>query len=400
MKKTALIAVVLILLVGGLSAFYFLAGSSAPPPLLTAKASRHQIRAVVSTNGTIEPLDRVEIYAPVDGFVLSIQHKEGAQIQKGQLLFRLKSDQLQTALTEANASLLEAKRQARAVEIGPSKEELSALDASIAEAAMQLDQQNKLLTTEQWLLQKQATSRLAVENIQKERDRIQLQLDGLKKRRLSLQERYSTEDRQWEQDRVAELTKQVDSLKKQSLSESVLAPETGLIYSLQVKQNSFVSKGQLLAQIYRPGKIMLRAYVDEPDLGRIRKGQEVRVEWDGLPNEHWMGVVEKPAEQVVALNNRSVGEVLCSVESGPAGLIPNLNVRLEITTDLKENSLAVPRSAVFNHEGKPAVIVLQGTESLLKNVVMGLSTSDEIEILSGIKEGDSVVLNPSDAANK
>jgi multidrug efflux pump subunit AcrA (membrane-fusion protein) len=400
LKKSALIVVVVIVLVGTALAFYFLAMRSDPPKLLTGTVGRHTIRAVVSTNGTIEPIDRIEIYAPIDGFVISIQKKEGADIHKGQLLLQLKSDQVQNALAEANASLLAAKRQARAVETGPLKEEISSLDASIAEIAMQLDQQNKDLAAEQSLYEKQATSRSAVDSLRNERDRTQLRAEGLKKKRMDLQARYSAEDKKWEQDRVAELTKQVDALRQQLLSESVLAPEGGLIYSLQVKQGSYVTKGQLLAQIYKPGKIMLRAYVDEPDLGRIRKGQPVRIEWDGLPNQHWTGLIEKTAEQVVAMNNRSVGEVLCSVENGPGGLIPNLNIRVEITTDLKQNALVVPRNAVFNHEGKPTILVLAGTETIARTVDMGLNTSEEIEILSGVKEGESVILNPTDVGTK
>ena len=68
-------------------------------------------------------------------------------------------------------------------------------------------------------------------------------------------------------------------LEQQIKMESVLAPETGLIYSLSVKQGSYVTDGQLLAQIYEPGKVRLRAYVDEPDLGKIESRQPVVIKW-------------------------------------------------------------------------------------------------------------------------
>jgi HlyD family secretion protein len=400
LKKAALIALAILILVAAGIGFYNLAGNSEPPKLLLSKAVRHEIRVVISTNGIIEPIDRKEVYAPIDGFVTSIQKKEGTEVLKGALLLQLHSDQVRAALAEANASLLAAKRQARVVEIGPSKEEISALDSSIAESAMQLDQQNKDLAVEESLYAKQATSRAAVENLRKERDRLQLHIEGLKQRRQDLQARYSAEDKELEQKRIAELTEQVESLKRQLLDESVLAPENGLIYSLRVRQGSYVNKGQLLVQIYRQGKVTLRAYVDEPDLGRIRKGQQVRIEWDGLPNQHWTGVVEKPAEQVVALNNRSVGEVLCSIENGAAGLIPNLNVRVEITTDTKPSALVIPRSAVFNTQGKPSVLISEGTITKTKPVELGLFTAEEIEIVRGINEGDTVVLNPAEVGNK
>jgi HlyD family secretion protein len=222
-------------------------------------------------------------------------------------------------------------------------------------------------------------------------------MDSLKQKKQDLLARYSTEDKELEKGRISELTKQVESLQRQLLAESVVAPRNGLIYSLQVKQGSYVSKGQLLAQIYTPGKVLLRAYVDEPDLGRIQKGQPVRIEWDGLPNQQWVGEVEKPAEQVVAMNNRSVGEVRCTINEGPAGLIPNLNVRVEVTTARKENALMVPRSAVYSHEGKPSVMVVSGETTAVKPVELGFVTPEEIEILRGINDGDSVVLNPAES---
>ncbi len=396
-KRPALIIVVLLILVGTAAGCFFLSQRSDAPQYTSAKAVRHGIRLVVNTNGIIEPVDRSEIYAPIDGFVTALQKKEGSEILQGQLLLQLQSDQLRSALAEANAALLAARRQARPVEIGPSKEELTDLDSSIAEAALQLSQVTKDLATEESLYAKQATTRVAVENLQKQRNLLQLRTDALRQKKQALEARYSAEDREWEKDRVSELTKQVESLKRQLQAESVAAPRSGLIYSLQVKQGSYVTKGQLLAQIYKPGKVMLRAYVDEPDLGRIQKGQPVRIEWDGLPNEHWTGTVDRPAEQVIALNNRSVGEVRCTIDGGPAGLIPNLNVRVEITTLQKENALVVPRSAVYSHEGKPAVMVPAGEKTVIKPVELGLVTPDEIEILSGISEGDLVILNPAEA---
>jgi HlyD family secretion protein len=396
LKNSILIALVLLVLLGLVSGFYVLGGRQDNPPYTMTKAALREIRVVVSTNGIIEPAERSEVYAPLDGFVASIPKKEGSEILRGQVLVQLNSEQIRSALTEANAALLAAKPQALIVETGAPKEELAELDASIAESAMQLDQTGKDLAAEKSLLDKKATTQLAVDSLQKQRDLLQLRVDALKQKKRNRQARYSAEEKEWERARVAELVKRVESLKNQLTAESVPAPQTGLIYSLQVKQGSFVNKGQLLAQIYQPGRVRLRAYVDEPDLGRIRKGQPIRIEWDGLPNQQWAGLVEKPAEQVVAMNNRSVGEVLCSIGAGPTGLIPNLNVRVQITTELKQNALVVPRTAVYSHKGKPSVLTVSGTAAVAKPVQLGLVTPEEIEIVQGLKDGDAVVLNPAD----
>ncbi len=396
-KNRILTTLVVVILLCASAAIYFWRNGSQSPKLATAKAVRQNIRMMVTTNGIIEPEDRSEIYAPINGFVARIPNKEGSNIAQGGLLMRLESKEIRTALAEARAALLQQKRQAQTVMEGPPKEEISGYDASIAECEMQLEQQKKDLLLEESLYKKGATPRTAVESLQKQIELLQIRLDGLQQQKRDLLQRYSDEEKQWEQDKVAELAKQVSLLERQLKMESVYAPKSGLIYSLSVKPGSYVANGQLLAQIYEPGKIRLRAYVDEADLGKIAKNQPVVINWDGLPDRQWTGMVDKKAEQVVALDNRSVGHVLCSIEGDPKELIPNLNVNVEITTTVKQDALVVPRSAVFNDNGEPAVLLVEQDRIITKPVTMGLVTSQEIEILDGINEGDSVVLYPAEA---
>ncbi len=393
MRKYILVSLIIVILIGTPLVIYFLSNRSDSPQLMLAKATRREIRVVVSTNGTIEPVDRSEIYAPIDALITKIQRQEGSEIGQGQLLMQLNSEPIRTALAEAKAALLQEKRQAQVVMTGPPKEEVAALDASIAENEMQLDQLNKDLQTEAALYSKGATPRSAVESLKKQLAQLQLRAEALKQKKQDIQQRYTPQDKEWEQGRIAELTKQVGLLEQQLQMESVYAPKSGLIYSLPVKPGSYVTKGQLLAQIYRPGRVLLRAYVDEPDLGSIQKGQHVQIEWDGLPDRQWTGVVEKPAKQVVPFNNRSVGFVICTIDGDPKELIPNLNVKVEIITAFKPDALVVPKAAVFNHNGQPTVMLSVGERTELKPVVLGLVAADEIEIAKGISDGNSVVLN-------
>jgi HlyD family secretion protein len=395
-KFRTIILLIAIIVFCALLSFHFLRKKPDPLPLQPAKAALRDIKVTVNTNGIIDPVNRSEIYAPIDSRVLEIFRQEGSEIAHGQPLMQLASESIRTALREANAALLAEKQRARAVMTGATKEEIAEVDAAIAEYEIQSNQTRKDLQAEESLFAKGAVPRSAVEILQKQRDQLQLRLDNSRKKKQELLHRYSPEDKQLAQEKVDELAKQVESIQRQLLMESVLSPASGLIYSLQVRAGSYVTRGQLLAQIYQPGKTMLRAYVDEPDLGRIKKGQPVQIKWDGLPDRHWNGAVARPADQVVALNNRSVGYVLCSIEGNSKELIPNLNVRVEITTDLKTNVLVVPRSAVFSRDSSTAVLLQEGELAVAKPVVIGLVTPDEVEILSGIKAGDFVVTNPGE----
>ncbi|PYV17856.1 MAG: hypothetical protein DMG07_04990, partial [Acidobacteria bacterium] len=156
---------------------------------------------------------------------------------------------------------------------------------------------------------------------------------------------------------MSELAKEVELLNQQVRLGAIVAPRTGSLYSLSVSPGSYVTRGQLLAHVYAPGAVALRAYVDEPDLGRVQRGQQTLITWDGLPDRQWTGVVNVPAKQVVALGNRSVGHVLCSIDGAPRELIPNINVKVQIVTASRAAALVVPRAAVFNNSGRPTVLV-------------------------------------------
>jgi HlyD family secretion protein len=369
-------------------------GCSEPAPPATATAHMGDIRIVTSTNGIVEPINSSLIFASADGFIRSIDCGEGSETKKGQTLFRIDSTQARISLAEARAALLEARRQAKVVLEGPPREELDALDASINESRLQLRQLSQNLSEQESLQEKGAVSMESVENLREQLNLLKLRTDGLSQNRENLIHRYSDADKELMRGKIEELTSQVDLLERQMKNTTVVSPSDGLLFGLEVKPGSYVTTGQLLAQIYRPGEVRLRAYVDEPDLGRIEQGQPVEIEWDGMPGIKLKGNVEKTADRVVAMNNRSVGYVLCSIDEMSEKLIPDINVDVDIVTASKENTLVVPRSSVFRNEGESVVLLSQGAQTVLKPVVTGLTTYDEIEILDGIEPGDVVVLNP------
>ncbi|MEJ2111655.1 MAG: efflux RND transporter periplasmic adaptor subunit [Acidobacteriota bacterium] len=263
--------------------FIFLSGCTETEPPDAAATKTGEIKVVTSTNGVIEPSDNTLIYASIDGFVQSIECREGSEIKRGQVLFRMNSPQTRIALAEARAALLETRRQSRVVLEGPNKEELDSLQATIDESSMQLRQLTEKLSAEESLMEKGAVSRESVENLREQRNLLEVRINALEEKKTNTLNRYSESDKQLMRDQVKELSTQVQLLEKQAQNASITSPIDGLLYSLEIKPGAFVSTGQLLAQIYQPGQVRLRAYVDEPDLARIQKGQPVTVEWDGMP---------------------------------------------------------------------------------------------------------------------
>lgn len=393
-KNALLTGFAVLVLLGAPLACSFLGKNPIASQLSLATAVRRELRLLVSTNGTIEPVDRAIIYAPTDGFVTDLRKLEGTEVVQGEMLMRLESEQVMTSLAQARAGLTQAQVQALPVLSGPTKEELAAIDAAIAENELQLDQKRADVQAEEALLAKEAVTREAVENLRKELSLLQLRGENLRGKKQALLARFSSDQKRLEQARIGEITKQVELLEEQVRAGVIRAPRGGVLSSLAVRIGSFVNRGQQLAEVYEPGRVRLRAYVDEPDLGGIAKGQPVLVEWDGLQDRQWPGKVERPADQVVVLGNRSVGNVICAIEGEAKELIPNINVKVQIVTATRANTLVIPRSCVYSLRGQSTVMVWDGKNASRKPVRVGLVTPQDVEILQGIDEGSVVIANP------
>lgn len=142
------------------------------------------------------------------------------------------------------------------------------------------------------------------------------------------------------------------------------------------------------------------AGVSESDSGRLKIGQKVKVTAAALPDREYSGVLHSvsPGALVKTGNQGSQIEVPITVriEGDADGLRPGYTVDLAITTVDRGLALVVPYEAVMEKEGVNKVFVVQNNLAKEREVKTGLNTELFTEILSGLEEGDTVVLNPGE----
>ena len=90
---------------------------------------------------------------------------------------------------------------------------------------------------------------------------------------------------------------------------NIRAPFPGTVYQIPVKQGSFVPGGELLVQVANLEHLQVRAFVDEPEIGRLSKGEEVAVTWDATPGRTWQGELTRVPTVVTMVGTRTVGEI-------------------------------------------------------------------------------------------
>ena len=243
-----LLALILLFFWGGYS---FFRRNGSDSNLMTANVSRRELKAVISTNGIVEPIERSDVLAPFDGIVRLLSHQEGDLVMKGERLLQVESDQLAMSLASAKAALLQAQRQAQPVLAGPPKDEMAGIESAVSETEWELRKKRQDLQREENLLKRDATTRVDVENLRDQVNLLEVRLEALRQKKQNLVNRFSPEEKEWESNKVKELREQVELLTMQMASGSVLSPRSGRIYGLNIRSGAYVSKGQLLASDLR-----------------------------------------------------------------------------------------------------------------------------------------------------
>src|SRR5262249_46580304 len=136
---------------------------------------------------------------------------------------------------------------------------------------------------------------------------------------------------------------------------NIRAPFDGVVYSLPVHQGNYVNPGDLVLQVADLSKVLVRAFVDEPDVGRLAKGQNIEVIWDAMPERTWQGSVDTIPTAVKLRGTRNVGETTCVVDNHDFKLLPNVNVGVTIVTAEHRNVLTVPRESIRQDDSKTFV---------------------------------------------
>jgi HlyD family secretion protein len=175
----------------------------------------------------------------------------------------------------------------------------------------------------------------------------------------------------------------------------VRAPFAGTVYSLPVAQYDFVQAGQALINVADLTKLQIRAYFDEPEIGKLAAGQPVTITWEAKPNLLWHGHVKQAPTTVITYGTRNVGECLITVDDARGDLLPNTNVTVRVTTARHNNVLSVPREALHT-EGSVNFVYKIVNHKLVRtpveiapNAVVNLTRA---EISSGLNEGDVIAL--------
>ena len=374
-----------------LAAFASLSGNAVP--VRVDRIVRESIVNTIATNGKVRPIDNFEAHAPAATTVRRVLVHEGDQIKAGQLLLQLDDADARTEAAKALARLKAAQADLHSLEVGGTQEEVLTAQADQVKARAELDAAKRNLAALQQLQQQGAASPAEVEDAHNRVKLAEVAVNLLHQKETS---RYSSPEIAKVQAQKGEAETAYEAAQDTLRRSNVRAPRDGKVYSLPVRVGAFVNPGDLLVQVADLRTVQVVGYVDEPEIGRLARGQKVTVTWDALPGRAWQGTVTGVPTTVSQLGTRSVGDITCTVDNSDLKLLPNINVNVSITTAQDNQVLTVAREAVRQDEGQQYVFAIVNGELKRRNITTSVFNPTRIEVTSGLPDDASVALSALD----
>jgi HlyD family secretion protein len=365
-----------------------------PLKVRTTTVERGPIRSLISTNGKVEPIRNFEAHSPLATTVKRLLVKEGDHVRQGQLLLQLDDADLQSLAARAQAQMKSAQAGQAEVNTGGTHEELLTRDAQLIKDRNARDAAQRSLDALRRLQQQGAASAGEVKQAE---DAVQRAQADVTLQEQEQKDRYSQPEMAKVQALGLEAQAAYEAAEGALTKSSVRAPFDGVVYALPVKQGAYVQTGDLLLQEGDLSQMLVRTFVDEPDIGRLATGEKIEVTWDALPGRIWNGAVSTVPSTVKLRGTRNVGEVTCTLDNHDRHLLPNVNVGVTIITAEHSGVLTLLREAVRIDDTKPYVYEVVDGELKHRGVEVSLQNLTRVEITAGLSEHSVVALSSADA---
>ncbi len=348
-KKISIAAFVVMLMLAIVAAVAHLrAGNDkSETAVTTAVVEKRDMGSLVQATGIIKPKvgAEVKVGARITGKVEHLYANIGDRVKKGQILVRLEQDDLKARADQAEAGYLEAA-------------------AAFDKAKIDLER-DKPLAKEGYISQQNIDVLQNVHDIAKAR--------------------------------VLRAKADQDYAKAQLSYATISAPINGTIASVTTQQGETVAAGlnsPTFITIIDLNKLEVNAYVDETDVGKIDVGQEALFTVDTFADRDFKGRVTAVYPRAVLQENVVNYITLISIENSEGKLKPDMTANMTITLKKKKGVLAVPGAAIVREGGKKyAMLQAKDGKTIRREVKTGWKESTYMEITSGLKEGDVVVIN-------
>lgn len=390
---------------------------------LTAPVERGRISVVVSASGTLRPVSQVKVGSQLSGQIGELFADFNDKVQQGQLLARLDSEIFAARVRELQAALDMAQSNVLIQEAAISKAESELVNtrskgpiakAQTTRARALYEEAQRDLQRKRTLKKKNTISGREVDKAQTEFETAaadlraaDLEQQAREAAVLGAEAALKMAEAKLQNARAA-MEQQRATLEQAEIElrrTAILAPIDGVVIDRNVDSGQTVAASLEAPTLFTVakdlGRMEVHAKIDEADIGHIRQGQRATFTVDAFPGRIFTGAVVQTRKAPQRIEGVVTYTVLISTENPDFVLLPGMTATVHVEIQLIEDALKIPNAAlrflppdasVMVGAGPHVWVLRKDASLLLVEVRLGASDATSTQVVSGLDEGQQVVV--------
>ena len=375
----AIVGIVLALVIIGVILAVVLSPKAPPPNIVTAQ--RGDLSAAVNATGKIRAKKSARLSLPLSGMIASVDKQEGDEVNPGDVIVTLRADETTRRVKQAELNLSSRQLDLARAQGAPRDDDIEIARGSLRKATLTvaaLEAVNSASPTPQ----NSAALESARIDLEIARANFNRVANGPSKEEINALQNSVT---------IAQL--ELESVKTALAQTKLTTPFTATVTEINARVGELVGGFSPLATIADLSALEIAAEIDEIDVANAQVGQTVEVRLDAFPGEKFTGKLTRLFPVASTARGSTVYNAVVEFDPRDIKVRVGMGANLRILTLEKKGALLVPNRALKNVGSRKAVRVVAPGEPRDVLVEVGVTDGNNTEIVSGLNEGDQVLVN-------
>ncbi len=366
-----------------------------------AAAKKEHIAEYVEELGLVVSETKGNVFAPAAGKVTEVMVEVGDQVEKGDVVAKIDNQQLASQLMEMEAKKAAIMAQYNEAVKPIDRKEIEKLELQLGTQKKKVEEAKRQSEIHKTLFEADAISyeeyHVVLLSEQQEEARLEainLDLELIKKPiSQNIAASYKAQ--------LKQIDIQMEQLRKDGQNYVVTSPLRGTVMMKTAETGSYLQPGMQMMEIGDAEALYIESDVLVSEIAKIEEGSKVEVSHKDLGISGATGTIRKIYPKAfskvsdLGIEQKRI-KIEIAIEGKIEGLRPGYDLDLKIIVSSKENAVVIPENAVFEKNGKHYVFVNEKGAAALREVQKGIESRKKVEIISGLSEGEEVILSPDE----
>jgi len=359
-------------------------------PVTAANAQKATVQRVITADAVLFPLQQAAIVPKISAPVKQFYANRGSKVRKGQLLAVLENSDLAAAKEENKGAFEQAEATYVTSTAAGLPEEIQKATSDAQSAKEMFDAQQKVYDSRQELFKQGAMPRKDLDQAGVSLTQARAQYELAQRHLDSLNAVVKQQETKGFEGQLSSARGKYLGAQAQFGYSEIRSPIDGVVTDRPLYPGEMPSAGVPLITVMDLSRVIARAHIPQKDAYLLKAGDPATIDVSGL---------DKPAEGKVTLvspaldPNSTTVEVWVQAKNPDQTLKPGTSVRLSMVSETVPDALVVPASAVLTAADGSATVLVIGSDQHARQlaVKVGIRQDENVQILDGLKEGQSVV---------